>query len=141
MLLLGLVSQDFRLPAYWNVRGLEGDINGFVRRQLEEIAVSSRTQGIIEAALLPRSLETASILDSPWAFYGERKVSEINDTRSDPPFIADLDVLVREITQAQSTLEARQISVLNHAPRQLIPMNISQLAGTAIEIPEMDLFG
>src|SRR5690606_17271706 len=30
LLLLGLVSQDFRLPAYWNVRGLEGDINGFV---------------------------------------------------------------------------------------------------------------
>lgn len=140
LLLLGLVSQDFRLPAYWNVRGLEGDINGFVRRQLEQIAVSSRTQGIIEAALLPRSLETASILDRPWAFYGERKVSEINDTRSDPPFIADLDDLVREITQAQSVLEARQISVLNHAPRQLIPMNISQLAGTAIEIPEMDLF-
>lgn len=138
LLLLGLVSQDFRLPAYWNVRGLEGDIAGFVRRQLEEVAVSSRTQGIIEAALLPRSLETAFIQNNPWAFYGARKISEINDTRSDPPFIADLDDLLREIGQAQGILERRQISVLHHAPRQLIPMNISQLGGAAVEIPELD---
>ena len=139
LLLLGLVSQDFRLPAFWNVRGLEGDIAGFVRFQLEQVPVSSLTHGIIEAALLPRSLETAFIRTSPWAFFGAHVVTEINDTRSDPPFIADPDDLLREIARAQATLEHRQISVLQHAPRQLIPMNVSQLSGMAIDVAEPDL--
>jgi hypothetical protein len=139
LLLLGLVSQDFRLPAFWNVRGLEGDIAGFVRFRLEQVPVSSLTHGIIEAALLPRSVETAFIRTSPWAFFGARVVTEINDTRSDPPFIADPDDLLREIGRAQETLEHRQISVLQHAPRQLIPMNVSQLSGMTIDVVEPDL--
>jgi hypothetical protein len=139
LLLLGLISHDFRLPVFWNVRGLEGDIAGFVRFQLEQVPVSSLTHGIIEAALLPRSVETAFIRTSPWAFFGERVMTEINDTRSDPPLIADPDDLLREIARAQDTLESRQISVLQHAPRQLIPMNVSQLSGMAIDVVEPDL--
>jgi hypothetical protein len=42
------------------------------------------------------------------------------------------------IVEAQLTLERNQITVLNHAPRQLVPMNIIQLTGTAVEMPELE---
>jgi hypothetical protein len=42
------------------------------------------------------------------------------------------------LVKAQRTLERNQITVLNHEPRQLVPMNIIQLAGTAVEMPELE---
>jgi len=138
LLLVGLLAQDFRLPVLWNVRGLERDASGFVRAVLEETPASSMTHAIIDAALLPRSNETALMRLQPWAFFGERIVETINDTRIDPPMITGVDELLKSIMDAQSTLESRQISVLKNAPRQLIPMNVLQLTGAAVEIPDTE---
>jgi hypothetical protein len=138
LLLLGLITKDFSLPSNWNVRGLERNVGGFVRERLEESVISSRSQSIIEAATLPRSLETARIRSAPWAFFGAREVSAVTDTRSDPPLISDPQDLMNALVKAQRTLERNQITVLNHEPRQLVPMNIIQLAGTAVEMPELE---
>lgn len=134
LLLLGLVRADFRLPAIWNVRGLERDVTTFVKKELEETALSSRSQAILEASLLPRSAETAIMRLNAWAFFGDPETPRINDTTTDPPDIPDLESLLAEIASAQSILQVKQISVLNHAPRQLIPMNVVQLGGTAVDI-------
>jgi hypothetical protein len=139
LLLLGLITKDFSLPSSWNVRGLERNVGGFVRERLEESVISSRSQSIIEAATLPRSFETARIRSAPWAFFGARDVSAVTDTRTDPPLIDDPQDLMGAIVKAQRTLERNQITVLNHAPRQLVPMNIIQLTGTAVEMPEPEL--
>jgi hypothetical protein len=139
LLLVGLLAQDFRLPALWNVRGLERDVSGFVRAVLEETPASSMTHAIIEAALLPRSNETALMRTEPWAFFGTRTVQTINDTRTDPPMIAGVEELLEALMDAQVTLESRQISVLDHAPRQLIPMNVLQLIGAAVEMPDIEV--
>lgn len=139
LLLVGLLAQDFRLPVLWNVRGLERDVAGFVRAMLEEVPASSKTHAIIEAALLPRSNETALMRFDPWVFFGDRTVQTINDTRMDPPMITGVDELLKAIMDAQATLEARQISVLDHAPRQLIPLNVLQLVGAAVEMPDAEV--
>jgi hypothetical protein len=139
LLLVGLLAQDFRLPVLWNVRGLERNVSGFVRAVLEETPASSKTHAIIEAALLPRSNETALMRLEPWVFFGDRTVRTINDTRTDPPLITGIEELLQAIVDAQATLESRQISVLDHAPRQLIPMNVLQLIGAAVEMPEAEV--
>ncbi|MBX7532639.1 RNA-directed DNA polymerase [Qipengyuania sp. 1XM1-15A] len=138
LLLLGLITRDFSLPAYWNVPGLERDITSFVRHCLEESIISSRSQSIIEAATLPRSVETRMIQNAPWAFFGNRASDIINDTRSDPPLLRDIAALKDAIVEAQQVLERNQLTVLNHAPRQLVPMNIIQLSKNAVEIPEIE---
>jgi hypothetical protein len=132
LLLLGLSCRNFTLPSAWNVRGSERDIGYYVKSKLENIPISSRTQAIIEAALLPRSAETSIIRHNPWAFFGARASQIINDTRTDPPLIPDIMSLLDEILMAQKVLESSQISVLNHAARQLVPMNVVQLMGVAV---------
>lgn len=139
LLLIGLLAQDFRLPVLWNIRGLERDIAGFVRAVLEETPTSSKTHAIIEAALLPRSNETALMRLEPWVFFGDRTFQTINDTRMDPPIITGVEDLLKAVIEAQTTLESRQISVLDHAPRQLIPMNVLQLIGAAVEMPDTEV--
>ncbi len=138
LLLLGLIARDFRLPAYWNVNGLERDVASFVRKTLEEVPISSHSHAIIEAALLPRSIETALISLNPWAFFGIKDVDVINDTARDPKIIPDIEALLDAVKEAQAILQDCQSSVLDHAPRQLIPMNVIQLAGSAEKIVDMD---
>jgi len=137
LLLLGLCSRNLALPAAWNIRGAERDVGRYVRARLEEATISSRTQGIIEAALLSRSIETALIRFNPKMFFGFRKSETVNDTATDPPLISDVQTLLNEIRTAQIVLERRQISVLHHAPRQLVPMNVFQL--TRVATP-LDMF-
>jgi hypothetical protein len=134
LLLLGLCCRDFALPSAWNIRGAERDVTGYVKGRLESATISSRTQGIIEAALLSRSAETAFILRNPRLFFGTRAMEAVNDTRADPPLIANVRMLLEEISIAQEVLAGRQISVLNHAARQLIPMNVFQLTRSAVPL-------
>jgi hypothetical protein len=138
LLLFGLCRRDFGLPSLWNVRGLERDVAGYIRYQLEETAISSRTQAIIESAVLPRSAETALMVRNLWAFFGNRLVTTINDTATDPPDIVDVQALVKNLEVAQEILGRNQISVLNHAARQLIPMNAVQLTKVAAEPIQLD---
>jgi hypothetical protein len=69
------------------------------------------------------------------AFFGAKRPETINDTTTDPPPIRDLEELRTLIEAAQTVLERNQISVLDHAPRQLIPMNLIQMAHVAVELP------
>ena len=131
LLLFGLCRHDFSLPAFWNVRGMERNVAGLVRSHLEEATVSSCTQTIIEAAVLPRSVETALMVRNFWAFFGIRSEVTINDTATDPPNIVDIQELVSQVQRAQSILEQNQISVMNYASRQLVPMNAVQLTRAA----------
>ncbi len=139
LLLIGLIARDFALPSHWNVEGGERDTATFLRALLEEVPVSSHTLAILEASLLPRSSETARMRLTPWAFFGIKKVEVINDTRSDPPILRGVADLIKAIERAQAVLERGQISVLNHAPRQLIPMNVRQLKRTAEPVVEQDV--
>jgi hypothetical protein len=134
LLLLGLCCRDFSLPSAWNIRGAERDVGRYVRARLEDATISSRTQGIIEASLLSRSAETALIRFNPQMFFGSRKTLSVNDTATDPPFIIDVKSLLHEISAAQSVLQKTQISVLNHAPRQLVPMSVYQLTRLAVPL-------
>lgn len=133
LLLIGLCRRDFELPASWNVRGMERDITSLIKSQLEDATISSHTQAIIEAAVLPRSTETSLMIRNFWAFFGARAVTEINDTATDPPEISDIRDLIKQIEISQSILRDNQISVLNHAARQLVPMNAVQLTRVAAE--------
>ena len=138
LLVLDICRKDFSLPANWNVRGLERNIVAHVKLQLEQTAISSRTQSIVEAATLPRVAETDLIRRIPWAYFGAKENTVANDTATDPPFIRDVEQLVTEIRLAQTTLEEKQISVLHHAARQLIPMSAVQLTNVAIDLPNGD---
>jgi hypothetical protein len=121
------------------VRGLERDTGSFVRAALEELPLSSHSHAIIEASLLPRNSETALIRTTPWAFFGANSMETINDTTADPPLIHDVSDLTRAVTAAQETLQERQISVLDHAPRQLIPTNVIQLISVAVDVIHPDI--
>ena len=139
LLLLGLTDLDFRLPSLWNVRGLERDFAGYARSQLEQVPLSSRSLAIVEAALLPRSIETRFMMLFSWAFFGAKTPDVINDTTTDPPLIRDVEALLQMVVASQTVLERNQISVLHHAPRQLIPMNVIQMINSAIELPPQDV--
>lgn len=138
LLLFGLCRRDFALPSLWNVRGLERDVVSFVKSELEETPISSCTQAIIEAAMLPRSAETALIMRNLWAFFGAKPITAINDTSADPPDIFDVQELIKQVDRSQLVLTSNQISVLNHAARQLIPMNAVQLTKVAAEPFQVD---
>lgn len=139
LLLLGMLARDFRLPAKWNIRGMERDTAAYVNSALENLAISSKTHAILEAALLPRSVETAIMRMVPWAFFGKDEPATINDTRTDPALILGLDQLIEMIDDAQKILQGAQISVRDHAPRQLIPMNIMQLTGSAVDVVRAEI--
>ena len=81
---------------------------------------------------MPRSSETALIARNLWAFFGSRPVTSIDDTATDPPNIVDEQELITQIDSSQRILAENQISVLNHAARQLIPMNAVQLTKAVV---------
>lgn len=136
LLLLSLLRKDWSFPPDWNVRGNQRDISGFVRHILEDVIVSTKTLEILESALLPRSVETRIIVQFPTLFFGIGDNNEIRGTNTDPPIIRNADELLDGITKSQSSLSALQISVLDHAPRQLVPMDVIQLTRSAVPIDE-----
>jgi len=135
LLLFGLLRGDFSLPATWNLRGHEREFGATARQQLEVLPISSLTHAILEAALLPRNRETRSIVIYPELFFGARRAETVADTRGDPPLIRSPGELLEQIIRSQGVLVGRQISVLRHAPRQLIPMDVFQLSRVAVPVP------
>lgn len=57
-----------------------------------------------------------------------------NDTLLDPPTLRTLNDFYSGVLHAQRILEQRQITVLNHQPRQLIPISIGQLQNSAFAV-------
>jgi len=133
-----MLRNDFSLPPKWNTRGNERDMASFVRGELEGLPVSSFTHAIIDSALLPRSIENRLIIRMPEFFFGEDVQGSIRDTTMDAPVIKGPDEFLIWLDKAQAALKELQISVLDHAPRQLVPMSVMQLTQAAIELPEGD---
>jgi len=87
--------------------------------------------------LLPRSVETAFLEQRPDLFGNQRRKSA-DDTEFDRQ-IYDTEDFTLMITEAQAILAQNQMTVLNHQPRQLIPVQLhdaSRLVGAAAPLDE-----
>ena len=51
-----------------------------------------------------------------------------DDTTNDPPEIGTLRQLEKALSHSQHVLQQYQLSVKNHAPRQLIPIRLDQMS-------------
>ena len=121
VLLLGLLSRDFRWPATWNSGGQMLARSGLVRSILARVACSSWTAAILEGCLLPRQRETAL-----WPLVFQHQFG-VDDTAEDPPEFTDLTHLEKGFEKAEEVLAGYQISVQNHQPRQMVPISLTQL--------------
>lgn len=138
-LLWGLLRRSFRLPSAWNIRGQERGLVEIVARDLERLPISSFTLSLLQACLLPRSVETGFLEDFP-SLFGNRSGQAANDTQFDRPIKspAALEALLRH---AQDILVRSQMTVLEYRPRQLIPVRLEHIGrladGAAAEIEEL----
>lgn len=126
-LLLGLLRKNIKLPRIWNIRGNENIFKIPYNQWYQSLAISSPTLLLIESCISARTAESRSITRFPDLF-GHQKGTDLNDTKFDPPRIADENDLVNEIIKAQQILVDNQISVSLNRPRQLIPFRISDFA-------------
>lgn len=137
-ILWGLLRKDFAPPGAWNVRGQEMALAGLVGRDLETLAVSSATVAILEACLLPRGSETSLMASAPGLF-GMDTGDEPNDVDLDAPAIPGVNVLLDRLVWAQRVLVDKQVTVLRHRPRQLVPLHVRQV-GLFADKPDFDGF-
>lgn len=124
-LLWGTLRHDFSLPSAWNIRGQERSLIELVAWDLERLPISSFTLKILQACLLPRSLESALLLDFP-SLFGNLFGSAADDVEFDRP-IESLTVLIEVIERAQLILTRSQMTVLEYEPRQLIPVRLQHV--------------
>ena len=124
-LLWGLLRRSFVLPAAWNIRGQERGLIEIVAWDLERLPISSFTLSILQSCLLPRNRET-SLLDLFPSLFGTQTHKADDDTEFDRPILSagQLDGLLE---RAQAMLQLTQMTVLEHEPRQLIPVRLRQL--------------
>lgn len=129
-LLLGLLSFNHSAPISWNFRGLE-KIVSFPRHKIfQSLAISSPTFLLLESCLSARSSETRFIPKFPDLF-GWNEGEEPNDSRFDPPTLAEPEDLVVAIENAQNILVENQFAVSLHQPRQLIPFQLKDFGQTS----------
>jgi hypothetical protein len=123
VLLLGLLRKGFSWPVLWNASELQLEFKEVSRSLIREANASSWTTGILESCLLPRQRETL-LFDMRLlsGFQGD------DDTAHDPPRIFSIKRLRRYLGRAIEVLEAGQITVHNHQPRQLVPIRIEQIS-------------
>ncbi|KPF49387.1 hypothetical protein IP65_20260 [Novosphingobium sp. AAP1] len=124
-LLWGLLRRSFDLPAAWNIRGQERGLMEIVARDLEKLPISSFTLSILQSCLLPRNRETSLLALFP-SLFGTQHRAAADDTEFDRP-IRSAQQLDRLLERAQSMLQLTQMTVLEHQPRQLIPVRLRQL--------------
>ena len=138
-LLWGTLRHDFSLPSAWNIRGQERSLVELVAWDLERLPISSFTLKILQACLLPRSLESALLLDFP-SLFGNLLGGAADDVEFDRP-IKSLTVLIDVIERAQLVLTRSQMTVLEYEPRQLIPVRLQHVGrlgeGDAAELEEL----
>lgn len=124
-ILWGTLRRSFTMPAAWNIRGQERSLVELVARDVERLPISSFTISILRSCLLPRNRETSLIEQFPMLF-GNLHRQSADDTEFDRP-IEDADQLRAAIEQAQGVLQESQMTVLEHEPRQLIPVQLRQM--------------
>jgi hypothetical protein len=125
-LLWGMLRRSFKLPSAWNIRGQERSFMEVVAWDIERLPISSFTLAILQSCLLPRSRETSLLNQFPLLFGNARREAAI-DTEFDRPIHSpsQLDALLE---RAQRILQLSQMTVLEHEPRQLIPVRLRQIA-------------
>jgi hypothetical protein len=125
LLLLGLLRRDFRWPAVWNPIGQQRAWVSLARRLIESTPCSSWTASILEACLTSRPRESLLMRILPVNSFGD------DDTTNDPPEIGTLQEMVRALSNSQRILQRYQLSVKDHAPRQLVPIRLDQMTRRA----------
>jgi hypothetical protein len=135
-LLWGMLRQSFRLPSAWNIRGQERSLLHAVAADLERLPISSFTLTILQACLLPRNRETSLLRVFP-SLFGNLGQTAADDTEFDTP-IETSGQLEDLLVAAQRVLELSQMTVLEHEPRQLIPVRLRHLAAFGDEAAPAD---
>jgi len=123
VVLLVLLTHNYSLPSSWNPKGHSRMWGYLMKRRLQDTSCSSWTGIILEACLLPRSRENASIV---W----QREIFDEydpSDMDGDPPLISNIDDLKGKLKIIQKKLSEHQLSVQNNLPRQLTPVSVTQL--------------
>ncbi len=138
-ILWGILRQSFDLPVAWNVRGQEQSLIHIVARDVERLPISSFTISILRACLLPRSRESSMLTRFPMLFGNALGRSAV-DTEFDQ-IIDGPGALLAQIEQAQDILQKSQMTVLEHEPRQLIPVRLRQMGAFVDGIPKEDELG
>ncbi len=132
-LLWGMLRQSFTLPAAWNIRGQERSLLNIVSSDLERLPISSFTLTILQSCLLPRNAETSLIALFP-SLFGNLTGLAADDTEFDMP-ITTSEQLEDLLANAQRMLELSQMTVLEHEPRQLIPVRLRHLGAFGADQP------
>jgi hypothetical protein len=132
-ILWGLLRGSFELPAPWNIRGQERSLIEIVAWDLERLPISSFTLSILQNCLLPRNRETSLLVEFP-SLFGNLAGQAADDTEFDFPILTPTQFLER-IEKSQEVLEHSQMTVLEHEPRQLIPVRIHQIGAFDVGAP------
>ena len=138
-ILWGMLRQSFALPSAWNIRGQERSLIDIVARDVERLPISSFTISILRACLLPRSRESSMLTQFPMLF-GNANGQSADDTEFDQ-LIDGPGTLLDQIKQAQDVLQKSQMTVLEHEPRQLIPVRLRQMGAFIDGMPQEDELG
>ena len=135
-LLWGILRRSFSLPAAWNIRGQERGLMEIVAWDLERLPISSFTLSILQSCLLPRNRES-SLFELFPSLFGTRERKADDDTEFDRPILSpeQLDTLLE---RAQKFLQLTQMTVLEHEPRQLIPVRLRQLGAFEVGAAEAE---
>lgn len=132
-LLWGMFRRDFTLPVAWNIRGHDRAVLRRLYADLERLPISSESARLLRACLTPRGAETAllrtGILPSLIAGLSD-------DTEFELKFL-NLPEVRREIERIIKALRDEQVTVMDHQPRQLVPVRLSE-AAKASEPEEAD---
>ncbi|RYG99463.1 MAG: RNA-directed DNA polymerase [Alphaproteobacteria bacterium] len=121
----GILRRSFQLPFSWNIRGQERSLVELVAWEVDRLPISSFSLSILRSCLLSRNRETSFMLMFP-SIFGKRLGPVADDTGLDNP-IASPQQLLGLIEDAQSLLTNLQMTILEHEPRQLIPVNLAQV--------------
>ncbi|MGA6115485.1 RNA-directed DNA polymerase [Agrobacterium radiobacter] len=128
-LLWGILRQNFSLPVVWNIRGQERGLSNIIGKDLECLPISSSSLEILQSCLLPRPLETSLLKDFP-SLFGNLHHTAADDSEFDRPISSPADLRLL-LEKAQTNLQRNQMTVLEHEPRQLIPVRLQQIVALA----------
>jgi hypothetical protein len=123
ILLKMLLSRTLDIPDTWNLPGLTGARLGSIFGEVEQLAVSSATNAVLEQCLAPRFIEYRSAAQKTGAVAQDavrRRLLKI----------------AKAVSNAQETLVLHQVTIRAHKPRQLIPVCIFQLRSQFSDLVE-----
>lgn len=121
LLLYGLLSCNFSLPAIWNGHGHSDVLVMLPKILLNRMTCSSWTLGLLQGCLMPRPLENMYIKQKSEGHYID------DDTLHDPVSFINAKEVADALSVCQKVLEKFQLSTFGHEARQLTIIDILQL--------------